>query len=208
MAAVSLFSERFLKNVQKLIGLHHTIYPRLPPQGMFFEVLIEQAFRLSGWSAADVVVTTPNRPIHDLLVGGVRLSIKSETGKSTKRAKINITKLCTTETGLWTDKALLQHTLNHLNRHDRMLMFRAIWKENKFDHQLVEIPLKLLNKMQKAKFVQVGTRTGRRSIGGDVVINGEKVFHVHFDGADGKCQIHGLLVNHCIVLREWIQPIA
>lgn len=208
MAAVPLFSDAFLTNVQKLVELHHTIYPRLPPQGMFFEVLVQQAFRLSGWSEMDVIVTTPNRPTHDLLVGGIRLSIKSETGKSTKRAKISITKLCTTETGLWTAEALLRHTLEHLSRNDRMLMFRAIWKENQFDHQLVEIPLDLLKEMQTAQFVQVGNRAGRRSIGGDVMINGEKVFRVHFDGADGKCQIHGLLVNHCIVLSEWIHPVV
>jgi hypothetical protein len=40
-----------------------------------------------------------------------------------------------------------------------------------------------------------------------VTDQGEKVFRVHFDGADGKCQIHGLLINQCRLLREWQQPI-
>src|ERR1017187_2129177 len=153
--------------------MHHTIYPRLPPQGVFFEALVEKAFQISGWSKEEIVVTTPNSPTHDLMVGKTRLSIKSETGKATRQSKINITKLCTTEKGYWTANALLEHTLNHIDRHDRMLMFRAIWKGKRFDHQLVEIPLDLLKRMRNAKFVQVGNRAGRRSIGGDVMVGGE-----------------------------------
>lgn len=194
--------------MQLLVQRHHTIYPKLPPQGVFFEALVEQAFRLSGWSANDVVVTTPNSPQHDLLVGSVRLSIKSETGKATNRTKINITKLCTTETGDWTACALVHHTIAHVERHDRMLMVRAIWESAGFGYQLVEIPLPLLKRLRDAKFSQVGTRTGRRSVGGDVMIEGERAFHVHFDGADGKCQIQRLLIRHCDILREWNQPVA
>ncbi|MGA2866470.1 MAG: hypothetical protein ABSF95_18510 [Verrucomicrobiota bacterium] len=207
MPATGLFSEAFLANVQTLVQRHHTIYPRLPPQGVFFEALVEQAFRLSGWAANEVVPTTPNSPWHDLLVGTARLSIKSETGKATKRTKISITKLCTTEAGEWTAKALVNHAIAHVDRHDRMLMLRAIWKPGGFDYQLVEIPLELLKRMRNAQFSGVGSRPGRESVGGDVMLESERVFHVHFDGADGKCQVHGLLIQYCKILREWNQPI-
>ena len=103
--AVEIFTDDFLNAVQSLVGRHHTIYPRLPPQGIFFEALVEQAFRKAGWSVDDLVASVPNSPWHDLLVGGVKLSIKSETGKSTRAATISITKLCTTETGEWTVRA-------------------------------------------------------------------------------------------------------
>jgi type II restriction enzyme len=204
--AVEIFTEAFVSAVQSLVERHHTIYPRLPPQGLFFESLVEQAFRLVGHSSDEVVPTTPNSPWHDLSVAGVKLSIKSETGKATRATKISITKLCTTETGEWDVAALVAHTIAHIRRHDRMLMIRAIWKTAAFDYQLMEIPLDLLQRMTTADFLEVGTRKGRRSFAGDVSERGEKLFRVHFDGADGKCQVHGLLVNRCQMLRTWSQP--
>ena len=205
MAAIELFGETFLANVQTLVERHHTIYPRLPPQGMFFEALVEQGFRLSGWRANEVVATTPNSPRHDLLIGGVRLSIKSETGKVTSPTRISITKLCTTEAGEWTPEALVNHAIAHIDRHDRMLMLRAIWKPSELDYQLVDIPLVVLTWMRDAQLSSVGVRKGRRSIGGDIMRENERVFHVHFDGANGKCQIQRLLIRYCSILREWEQ---
>ncbi len=199
-----IFSEQFLASIQGLVERHHTIYPNLPPQGVFLEALVEQAYRLSGWPS-QLVASSPNSPQHDLLVGDVRLSIKSETGKITRPDKISITKLCTTETGEWTVEALLRHTLAHLGRHDRMLMLRAIWIKCGFDYQLVDIPIALLAQMSTALFEEVGKRKGRRSLGADVFDTGEKIFHVHFDGADGKCQVQQLLRNRCHTLREWRQ---
>jgi hypothetical protein len=207
MMAVEIFTDTFLSAVQSLVQRHHTIYPSLPPQGLFFEALVQQAFRMAGWNKADIIPTTPNSPQHDLSVSGVRLSIKSETGKATKTTRISITKLCTTETGNWDAASLVAHAIAHINRCDKMLMLRAIWRERTFDYQLLEIPLELLCRMRKVIFCQVGTRDGRRSFAADVVDGDRNLFRVHFDGADGKCQIHRLLVDLCPMLRSWQQPI-
>ena len=204
---VEIFTPAFLAAVQSLVERNHAIYPRLPPQGLFFEALVEQAFRKAGRAVAELVPSVPNSPWHDLLVGGERLSIKSETGKSTRASTISITKLCTTETGEWTTEALVKHTLAHIARHDRMLMIRAIWHDKDFAYQLLEIPLELLGRMKDAKFSDDGKRPGRRSLAADVLDGDEKIFRTHFDGADGKCQIHGLVVGRCRILREWRQPI-
>ena len=204
---VEIFTPEFLAAVQSLVERHHTIYPKLPPQGLFFEALVEQAFRAAGLAEAELVPSVPNSPWHDLLVGRIKLSIKSETGKSTKARTISITKLCTTETGEWTTEALVKHTLAHLARYDRMLMIRAIWHDNDFAYQLLDVPLELLGRMKGAKFSEVGKRKGRRSLAADVLDGEEKVFRVHFDGADGKCKINGLLIDRCRMLRQWRQPI-
>jgi len=98
--------------------------------------------------------------------------------------------------------------ITHIERHDRMLMLRAIWKPDGFDYQLVEIPFDLLKQMRNAQFSELGNRTGRRSVGGDIMLGTERAFHVHFDGADGKCQIRELLIQHCQILREWNQPVV
>jgi hypothetical protein len=39
------------------------------------------------------------------------------------------------------------------------------------------------------------------------VERGEVLFHVHFDGADGKCQVRNLGVSRCLTLLEWKQLI-
>jgi hypothetical protein len=48
-------------------------------------------------------------------------------------------------------------------------------------YQLLEIPLGLLARIKDAAFLPVGNRKGRRSLGADVMVGGEKAFHVHFD---------------------------
>jgi hypothetical protein len=202
-----MFTDDFLSKVESLIRRHHTIYPRLPPQGLFFEAIVEQGFRLAGWSSEQVVPTTPNSPWHDIAIGGIRISIKSETGKATKPGRISITKLCTTETGDWSAPALISHAIAHLRRYDKMLMLRSIWREGAFEYQLLEIPLEILAKMTGGQFTEVGTRHGRRSLAADVMEGETRMFRVHFDGADGKCQVRDLLVGLCRMLREWRQPI-
>jgi len=203
---VELFTEAFLSAVQSLVTRHHSIYPRLPPQGIFLEALVEQGFLLAGWTREQIVPTIPNSPRHDLLVGSVRLSIKSETGRATKANAVSITKLCTTETGDWNADFLVSHAIAHLGRHDRMLMLRAVWDEPAFVYQLLEIPLDLLRRMQAVSFAPVGTRSGRRSLAADIMDGEERLYRVHFDGADGKCQIHNLLVGRCRMLRGWREP--
>lgn len=190
-----------------LIETHHSIYPVVPPQGIFFEYMAEQAFKRSGWPANQVILTTPNSPMHDLKVGTLRLSLKTETGRITRKDSISITKLCTTETGAWDAPSLIAHALKHLNRYDHILMLRAIWGKTAIAYQLVDIPLAVLRLISRFTVVPVGKRKGRRSLGVDILEDGKRVFHIHFDGADGKCQIRGLTIGRCKLLLEWDQPL-
>jgi hypothetical protein len=199
----ALFTDRFFSSLTSLIEAHHSVYPILPPQGIFFESLVERAFKQLGWPDAQVVLTTANSPKHDLLVGDRRISLKTETGLSTKPHIITITKLCTTEKEPWDSSTLVRHVLVHLSRYDCILMLRAIWKPGAISYQLIEIPLPLLRLIAGIIAESVGWRSGRRSLGADVYEGQEKVFHVHFDGSDGKCQVRQLLVSRCQMLREW-----
>ena len=202
-----LFIPKFLSQIKSLVGKHHSLYPKIPPQGIFFESLVERAFIASGWTQDQVILTTPNSPQHDLLVGTTKLSVKTETGKGTRLNQISITKLCTTEAGTWAISPLIEHALRHLTRYAHILMLRAVWETGHIHYQVLDIPLDLLRLMKTAKISEVGRRPGRRSLAGRVISDGETVFRVHFDGADGKCQIHGLLVGRCKMLLEWDQPL-
>ena len=123
-----LFTPAFLEKLQHWIEVHHSVYPQLPPQGIYFESLVERAFLLTDWPRDQIVLTHPNSPRADITAGATRLSLKTETGNITRRNLISITKLCTTETGEWVSEALIRHVLSHLSRYEGILMLRAIWE--------------------------------------------------------------------------------
>jgi len=82
-------------------------------------------------------------------------------------------------------------------------MLRAIWELPVIRYQLLEIPVEMLRLIETADLKGTGRRRGRRSLGADIVQRGETLFHVHFDGSDGKCQIRGLRVRDCAMLATW-----
>lgn len=70
-------------------------------------------------------------------------------------------------------------------------------------YQLVDIPIDLLRLLAGCEPAPVGRRVTRRSLGADVVRDGETLFRVHFDGSDGKCLIRNLQLRDCAPLVEW-----
>jgi len=202
-----VFSDDFATALRHLVALHHHVYPGLPPQGIYFEALAERAFKDVRIPFTRVAVTTPNVPKHDIEIGDARVSLKTETGKGTKEDRISITKLCTTEREPWDAPTLVARAVAHLARYDYMLMLRAIWRQAVIRYQIVDIPLALLRLIGAANVRPVGRRRGRPSVAGDVYSGEVRVFHVHFDGADGKCQVRDLMLNRCGLILEWAYQI-
>ena len=87
-------------------------------------------------------------------------------------------------------------------------MLRAVWGSDEINYQLVDVPVRLLQRMRGCQALPVGRRPGRKSLAFDVTEGGDVMFHVHFDGADGKCQVQRLRIERCIMLSEWKQKIA
>lgn len=199
----AIFSQRFLEALQRLVDHHHVIYPTIPPKGRYFEALVEKAFKTIRQPFTWVKPTTPNAPREDLNVGETRLSLKTETGFGTKPNLIVISKLLTTEKYPWTAESLIRRTLQHLSRYDYILMLGAIWEQPVIHYQLLNIPVDLLRLIEGANLITVGKLTERQSLGADVVRGERKLFHVHFDGSDGKCQISRLATADCEMLLAW-----
>lgn len=198
-----LFPVSFQIALQALVNVHHSIYPMIPPQGIYFEALVEEAFRKVKKPFTLIGGTRRNQPTHDLFVEDCRISLKTETGTGTKEKRISITKLCTTEKEPWTAEVLRERALEHLSRYDVILMLRAVWVVPLIHYQLVEIPVPVLRRLETASLDFVGKRKGRQSIGADVFDGSQLLFHVHFDGSDGKCQIRNFDIAHCVMLNEW-----
>jgi hypothetical protein len=185
------------------VNVHHSIYPSIPPQGIYFEALVEQSFKRIKKPFTVITGSGRNLAGHDLLVEDKKMSIKTETGAGTHPELISITKLCTTEREPWDAPTLIDRVIEHLTRYDIILMLRAVWKRPLIHYQLLEIPVDNLRLIQTAKLEEVGKRKGRRSLGADVILNEQVLFHVHFDGSDGKCQVRNLRVSNCVLLQEW-----
>jgi len=198
-----IFTPDFIVTLRGLIGVHQSIYPRTPPQGIYFEALVEEAFRRIKKPVTIIEAGGKNQPRHDLLVEKTRISLKTETGDNTKPERITITKLCTTEREPWEAGVLVGRVMEHLARYDLVLMFRAVWEPDVIRYQLVEVPVEKLRLIGKVTLEPVGHREGRQSLGADVMERGEKIFRVHFDASDGKCSVRGLGVEHCVLLEAW-----
>jgi hypothetical protein len=204
MKSREIFTPDFLEALRFLVNQHHLLYPRIPPRDIFFESLVERAFKNVRTPFERVERTARNAPKYDLIVGNVRISVKSETGENTRRDFINMTKLCTTERDPWEAGTLVGRVLEHLAGYDLILMLRAVWNAPIISYQLVEIPVGVLKLVRNASFIEKGKRPGRKSLGADVLgEQGQVIFHVHFDGSDGKCQIRNLPVAACGLLKTW-----
>jgi hypothetical protein len=199
----TIFGPDFLLALKTFVNMHHSIYPTVPPQGIYFEALVEDTFREIRRPFTLIEPGGTNQPRHDLLVEDTRISLKTETGQVTRTDTITITKLCTTEREPWNAETLIERVVSHLGRYDVILMFRAIWGAELLRYQLVEIPITLLRLIENCSPQLVGKRTGSRSLGADVFRGEEKVFHVHFDASDRKCSVRGIRIADCEVLLEW-----
>jgi hypothetical protein len=198
-----LFNPGFLLALKSFVDVHHSIYPTTPPQGIYFEALVDRTFRAVHKPVTVIAAGGVNQPRYDIQVDGVRISLKTETGIGTRRDSINITKLCTTEREPWDAPTLKGRALIHLSRYDIILMLRAVWEAEMMCYQLVDIPVDLLRLLANCDPMPVGRRPGRQSLGADVFREDHIAFRVHFDGSDGKCQIRNLRVQDCKLLLEW-----
>ena len=150
-AVHKVFTPDFIVTLRGLVGVHQSLYPSIPPQGIYFEALVEQAFRRIKKPIALIEPGGRNQPRHDLLVDEQRISLKSETGVGTRPGHITITKLCTTEREPWEASTLIRRVTARLSRYDIMLMFRALWAKKEIRYQLVSIPVAMLRQIRLAR---------------------------------------------------------
>jgi len=110
----AVFPPEFIVTLRGLVGFHQTLYRTTPPQGIYFESLVEEAYRRIKKPVSVIEAGGANQPRHDLLVDNHKLSLKTETGAGTKANLITITKLCTTEKEPWEPSDLIQRVMAQL----------------------------------------------------------------------------------------------
>lgn len=61
MVPLDPFEGALALTIENLVRQHHTIYPWLPPQGIYFEALAHRAFSLCGVPGVQIAQTSPNQ---------------------------------------------------------------------------------------------------------------------------------------------------
>ena len=200
----------FAQNFRQRLQIHHATH-----EEAFKKKTFEFAFKASCIAAGKKATMDPNdsNPGYDVIVDGVKYSLKTEAGKSINNELITISKLMEAR---WIRDCQtgenFQHGMKHLHRHfsqyQRVLILRARRVATPFvgvEYQLVEIPL--------AIFFAVGDLTpedfaprGQKSGGSSAIVrySGSDAFRLRLDGSVEKVTVSRLKKSLCKIHATWI----
>lgn len=206
--ATSLFSEYF---ASRLLIHHAVVEEKLNKKS--FEYIFRDSLLHVGRNA--FITTNAVHPGADLIVDGVRFSLKTEASRGIQNTRITISKFMEARWIRDQDAyGLAQLASNRLAEHlagyDRILMLRAFnLANNKVKYDLVEIPHSLLSKASYIQPENINLSPGR-SGGGSATIwhDNREAFTLRFDGSVEKVTITNLSVELCINHATWIIPLT
>ncbi|WP_413741482.1 hypothetical protein ACL2XO_21355 [Sodalis sp. RH15] len=171
-----------------------------------FEFAFEEALQAAGIQA-QLVQSRTNRG-HDINIGGIPVSLKTEAAANIKDDLIHISKWMELGRGEWKLSLLLNLFLEHMQSYDRIFTLRRLKDvDDKIRYELVEIPKKL---MLEAANCELEIRTNSKQIpqpGYGYVRDavGNLKYELYFDGGtERKLQIKHLRKELCKVHAHWI----
>lgn len=206
--ATPLFSEYF---ASRLLIHHAVVEEKLNKKS--FEYVFRDSLRHDGKHAFIAVNDVYSGA--DLIVDGLRVSLKTEASKGIQNTKITISKFMEARWIRDQDAdGLAQLASNRLREHlagyDRILMLRAFnLAGNKVKYDLIEIPHSLLSLALHLRPDNININPGR-SGGGSATIwyNDCKAFTLRFDGSVEKVTITNLSIELCTNHATWIIPLT
>ena len=156
-------------------------------------------------------------PGHDITLGGIKFSLKTQANKGISRKTVYISKFMELGKGQWGDddedlKGLREQFFSHLKSYDRILVLRTLSKApDEWQYELVEIPKALLRQAKRGTLEMMhGSRQYPRP--GYCHVrdkNGRLLFQLYFDGGtERKLQIKGINIENCVVHASWAFPAA
>lgn len=193
---------RFRVNFRNRLLIHHaTNEAKLTKKA--FEFAFLGASRADGRTGSTATSNTLSGA--DVIVDGIRFSLKTEAARGIKTEQITISKFTEAR---WIQqqnnlKQLAEEAAKripaHLDQYDRILMLRVREMAGaQLHYEIVEIPTHLL---QRIKILTEADFTPRTSQGGSsakVTIEGRPAFALRLDGSDGKITISGLQMEFCV----------
>jgi hypothetical protein len=203
---------RFLEYFSSRLLIHHSVVEEKLNKKSF-EYVFRDALRHDG-KTADLTVDE-TYPGADIVVDGVRISLKTEASKRIKKEEITISKFMEARwirgqnsSGL--AKLSSEHLGQHMKGYERVLILRAFTVEaSNVQYDLLEIPHSLLMLASSLQASEINLSSGK-SGGGRALIQSQDqdAFTVRFDGSVEKVTIAKLRSNLCTSHASWTVPLT
>ncbi|HZH91293.1 MAG TPA: hypothetical protein VEX70_11835 [Pyrinomonadaceae bacterium] len=204
-------SDCLLQEVGDALRLHHC-FSREPFSKDKFEYLLERASNHCGVRAE---LAPKGNSGHDVTIGGVKFSLKTQADKSIKRNSVLISKFMELGKGQWGDDekdliGLRERFFSHMKSYDRILVLRTVSKAPAgWEYELVEIPKALLQRAAGGTLRMMHESKQNPKPGYCDVrdAKGNLLFQLYFDGGtERKLQIKAINIENCIVHARWSFP--
>lgn len=205
--SADIFDRTSVLDFGDVLKIHHAFSVEPFTKDKFEYALVQ----VLGWRGKKAALAAKGNRGHDMTVGDVRFSLKTQADKSIKRDEIWISKFMELGKGAWGAtpgdlNSLRDAFLEHLNRYDRILTLRAISKTPNWHYELVEIPKDLMEQARDGE-LEMKLASKQHPKPGYCHVRdhaGQPLFHLYFDaGAERKLQVKALLKSACILHAEW-----
>lgn len=202
-----LLSDTSLNDFGDALMIHHCFSAQAFTKDKF-EYALEAILKANG---RDAKLSRRGNPGWDIILDGVKFSLKTQADNALKLNEIHISKFMELGGGSWTDKeedlvGLRQQFLHHLEQYDRVLTLRTLKRPPPFYlYELVEIPKALLLKAETGRLeMRHGSSQTPKPGYCYVEQDGEACFQLYFDGGgERKLQVKHLRKSLCEVHATW-----
>ena len=203
-----IVSEGTLQDFGDALRVHHCFSSEAFSKDKF-EYVLERVSNLNGLNAG---LAPKGNPGHDIVIEGVKFSLKTEAAKTVKLGSLHISKFMELGRGEWSDNeddliGLRQRFFDHLCQYSRILTLRKLpTKLGSWSYELVEIPKDLLLEAKAGK-LEMRFNSKQMPKPGYCYVKGadsEDKFQLYFDGGtERKLQIKKLSKQYCVVHATW-----
>jgi hypothetical protein len=199
-----IISPCLLEEIGDALRLHHC-FSREPFSKDKFEYLLERASNNCGVRAE---LASKGNPGHDITMGGVKFSLKTQANKGISRKSVYISKFMELGKGQWGDNekdliGLREQFFSHMKSYDRILVLRTVSKApDGWKYEFAEIPKTLLQKASGGMLRMMHASRQHPKPGYCDVRDskGDLLFQLYFDGGtERKLQIKSIKIENCIV---------
>lgn len=202
-----LIDDNSLRDFGDALRIHHSFSAESFSKDKF-EYVLEKTLKMNGRIAT---LSGRGRRGYDIMIDGVKVSLKTQADKEIKKDKIWISKIRELGSGVWGDNpddliGLRQMFLDHMQDYERIFTLRTLSRAPNWHYELVEIPKALL---ALAEFGELEMKINSTQLPkpGYCFVRGEDgklLFQLYFDaGGERKLQLQHLQKNECVVHASW-----
>ncbi len=206
-----LIDECFVEDFGDALRLHHCFSADAFAKDKFEYT----AVRVWGQCGRVAEMAPPGNPGHDVSVGAIRISLKTQADRNLRLGVVNIHKFMELGRGSWTDQPAdlvmsRDQYLAHLQKYDRVLVLRnttyPAYPSRLWRYELIEIPKDLLAQAAHGTLEMMLDSRQMPKPGYCRVLDseGNPAYRLYFDGGtERKLKVQNIRRDLCVVHATW-----